>query len=88
MKACCIKRRGTEAASWLLPSSLLILMPKCPLCLAAYVAAATGLGLSVPAAAGLRTALIVLCIASLAFLAARLLLRKKLSSQNQPHEDS
>ncbi|WP_367871464.1 hypothetical protein [Luteolibacter sp. Populi] len=81
MKACCVKRRGTEAASWLVPGSLLILMPKCPVCLAAYVAAATGLGLSVPAALGLRITLIVLCIVSLAFLAARLLLRRKTSPQ-------
>ena len=83
MKACCVKRRGTEAASWLVPGSLLILIPKCPVCLAAYVAAATGLGLSVPAASGLRMSLIVLCIASLAFLAARLVLRKRQRS-NQP----
>ena len=82
MKACCVKRRGTEAASWLVPGSLLILMPKCPVCLAAYVAAATGLGLSASAASDLRMSLIVLCIASLAFLAARLLLRKRQRSNH------
>ena len=56
MKACCVKRRGKEVAPWLLPSGLLILMPKCPVCFAAYIAAGTGLGLSLPTATGLRIA--------------------------------
>lgn len=84
MKACCIKRRGKEAAAWLLPGGMLVLIPKCPVCFAAYIAAATGLGLSIPAASGLRVALITLCVLSLAFLAARLLLRKKLHSKTIP----
>jgi hypothetical protein len=77
VKACCVKRRGKEVAPWLVPGGLLILMPKCPVCFAAYIAAGTGIGLSLPAATGLRIALIVLCLLSLAFLATRLLLRKK-----------
>ena len=80
MKACCIKRRGKEVAPWLVPAGLLLLIPKCPVCFAAYIAAGTGLGLSLPAAGGLRIALIILCVLSLAFLAARLLFRKKLQS--------
>ena len=82
MKACCIKRRGRgkEVASWLVPSGLLVLMPKCPACFAAYIAAATGLGLSVPAASGLRVTLIVLCVLSLGFLGGRLLVRRKQDS--------
>ena len=85
MNACCVKRRGAVrksrgVAAWLVPGGLLVLMPKCPVCLAGYVAAATGLGLSVPAASGLRTVLIALCCLSLAFLAIRLLLRRKPSS--------
>ena len=80
MKACCIKRRGKEVAPWLVPGGLLILIPKCPVCFAAYIAAGTGLGLSLPAASGLRVALIGLCLLSLAFLATRLLFRKKLQS--------
>jgi hypothetical protein len=80
MKACCVKRRGKEVASWLVPGGLLVLIPKCPVCFAAYIAAFTGLGLSIPAATGLRVALITLCVLSLAFLATRLLLRKKLQS--------
>ena len=85
MNACCLKRRNgvrksRGVAAWLVPGGLLVLMPKCPVCLAGYVAAATGLGLSVPAASGLRMVLITLCCLALAFLAIRLLLRRKPSS--------
>ncbi|MFD0894955.1 hypothetical protein KBB96_03930 [Luteolibacter ambystomatis] len=54
---------------WALPGSVLVLMPKCPACFAAYVALASGIGLSIPAASIIRHALIALCLLSLAFLA-------------------
>jgi hypothetical protein len=63
-------RRFVGAARWIAPSAILALMPKCPMCLAGYVALWTGLGLSFPAAAWFRTILIALCIASLALVAA------------------
>lgn len=44
-----------------LPALGLLLLPKCPACLATWLGAFTGLGLSVGAAAGLRVALLVLC---------------------------
>jgi len=56
---------------WLLPGSLLLLMPKCPLCLAGYFALFTGLSLSIPAATFMRTSLIALCGVWLVYLLAR-----------------
>jgi hypothetical protein len=58
-------------ASWIVPGAILALMPKCPMCLAAYVAAATGLALSVPVAAFVRVALIAASIACLSYLGVR-----------------
>jgi hypothetical protein len=46
------------------------------MCVAAYVALFTGMGLSVSAATYLRTGMIVLCVASLLFLAARAVRRR------------
>jgi hypothetical protein len=65
-----LRRRG-EIAGWLVPSVTLALLPKCPVCVAAYVALATGIGISLPAATCLRAMLVVVCVASLVFIAAR-----------------
>ena len=64
-----IVRRLTSAARWFAPGAILLLVPKCPLCIAACVAAATGFGLSFSTAAYLRSSLIVLCIGFLLFFA-------------------
>ena len=65
-----LTRLGTirEIAAWLIPGATLALIPKCPLCVASYVALATGVGLSLPAAAFLRTGLITISIILLTFL--------------------
>jgi hypothetical protein len=54
-----------------LPASVLALMPKCPMCVAAYVAAGTGLGMSMSAAAYLRTSALALSVTALVYLAAK-----------------
>ena len=64
-------RRGAALAEWAGPAAVLALLPKCPLCLAAYVAFISGVGLSVAAATYLRTGLAVLSVAVLALAVAR-----------------
>lgn len=64
-------RRVRETFAWTLPSGLLVFAPKCPACLAAYVAIWTGLGLSLSAATYLHWSLLLLCVASLIFLIVR-----------------
>lgn len=70
-----LARRGLDLASWLVPGTVLALMPKCPACLAAYVALLTGVGVAIRTAAALRIGLIVLCLTALVLLVARWILR-------------
>jgi len=64
-------RRSLEIARWLVPGVILALIPKCPVCFAAYVAMGTGLGLSFTTAAQLRWFLISLCIVAFVYLVVR-----------------
>ena len=66
-----VTRRTRGAAAWALPSVALALVPKCPMCVAAYLAIGGGLGVSLSTAAHLRTALVWLCWSALAVLAVR-----------------
>jgi hypothetical protein len=68
-------RRGGVFAAWLVPSATLVLLPKCPACVVAYVALFSGVGISVASASNLRTSLLLLCVAVLLYLGLKLLLR-------------
>lgn len=77
-KDCCplrVRRRSLEMTGWLVPAAILTLVPKCPVCLAVYVALGTGIGLSVTTASYLRIGLIVVCMGSIVYLGARSLRR-------------
>jgi hypothetical protein len=65
-----VRRRFAEMVRWLAPTFVLALIPKCPACLAAYVALGTGIGLSIPTANYMRVSLIGVCFMSLAYLTA------------------
>ncbi len=60
--------RVREIFAWILPSALLVLVPKCPACLAAYMMLWTGLSLSLSTAAWLRWGLLLIGVASLIYL--------------------
>ena len=64
-------RRSLDLTAKIIPVAVLAVLPKCPACLAAYVALGTGIGLSLTAATYIRLSLVVLCGASLAYFAVK-----------------
>jgi len=66
-----IARRRLGPVRWLFPATILALTPKCPACVAAYVALVTGIGVSVSTASYMRICLVILCVGSLGYLAVR-----------------
>lgn len=63
--------RARTALAWALPITTLALIPKCPACIAAYMLLFTGIGVSLPAAGAIRTALTTLCVIAIAWLLVR-----------------
>jgi len=67
-----VRSRGWRAiAGWILPAGGLMLLPKCPACLAADIAIFSGVGISVSTASYLRTFFLTLCVVSITRFAAR-----------------
>lgn len=64
-----------DLIGWIVPGAVLALVPKCPMCFAAYIALWTGIGLSVSVAIYLRASLLIVCAGFILFLAARQTLR-------------
>ena len=64
-------RRVRGVVGWILPGALLALMPKCPMCLAAYVALCTGFTMSCSSVHILMRALAALCIGTMALCVVR-----------------
>jgi hypothetical protein len=64
-------RRFQDITGWMLPAGGLLLLPKCPACLAAYIFIITGVGISVSAATYLRFVFLTICIASITYFVAR-----------------
>jgi hypothetical protein len=61
----------------LAPAIGVALVPKCPLCLAGYIAVWTGIGISMPIASPLRWCLIWLCVTWLAVSLLKLARRRR-----------
>jgi hypothetical protein len=60
--------RGFRLVNWLVPGTILAIVPKCPMCFAAYTAGVTGLGMSLSTATYVRLLLVTVCLGSLAYL--------------------
>ena len=61
------------------PAVILLLLPKCPMCVAAYVAMLTGIGLSMEAATWLRETAIAVCVLAIIVAILRMMHRHPVS---------
>ena len=64
-------RRLSGGVASLLPGAVLVLLPKCPLCLAAWIAAGTGVALPALVASSVRPSLVIASVLSASLLVRR-----------------
>jgi len=72
-----LARRFSAAAASLLPGAVMVFLPKCPLCLAAWLTVISGTAVSAAAAARLRGLIVVVWLAAVALTAALMLIRRR-----------
>lgn len=71
-----LARRLAKAAASILPGAVLVLLPKCPLCLAAWLTVVTGVGFSATGAAWIRGMLAAFWVAVVALAAVPIIRRR------------
>src|SRR3954469_23655981 len=71
-----LARRFSRAAASILPGAVLVFLPKCPLCVAAWLTAVTGIGVSAAGAAWLRAMFVVFLVTAMALAAAPIVRRR------------
>jgi hypothetical protein len=81
-----LARRLSRGAASILPGAIVLFLPKCPLCLAAWLTVVTGVGISAAAAAYLRGAIVVVSVSTLALAAAQIVRRR--AFQRSPHRQN
>jgi len=72
-------RRCIDLVGWIISAAIFALIPKCPMCLAAYLAAWTGIGLSLSVATHLRWSLLILSGALILFLTAKIVVLNRVA---------
>lgn len=55
-------RCAAASLKWLVPSAVMVFMPKCPACVAGYIALFTGIGITLPLATKLHVGVLAACI--------------------------
>ena len=71
-----LARRLSTGAASILPGTLLVLLPKCPLCLAAWLTVVTGISFSATAAAWLRGTVVMFSVVAVAVAATAVIRRR------------
>ncbi len=92
IRPCCVGERTSrglagrlsKAAASIVPGALLVLLPKCPLCLAAWLTVATGAGFSAAGAAWVRGMILLFWVAALALVATPIIRRRSRRKQERP----